>query len=96
MTKSEHDRIVRRETLFGRQIVRMFDALRLYADCHRECYESPIGEDYVIGEHWKQMASGLLGLLNGETGTLDCGTWDRNIRRLAKENGFTAEEIDSL
>jgi hypothetical protein len=85
-----------RETMFGHTIARLFDGLRHYADLHRAAYESPIGEDYVLGEYWKQMASGLLGLLNGETGTLDCGTWDRNIRRLAKENGFTAEEIDNL
>lgn len=85
-----------RETMFGMQIVRIFDSLRHYANCHREAYESPIGEDYVMGEYWLNMASGLLGLLNGETGTLDCGEWDRAIRRLVLENGFTAEQADNL
>ncbi len=85
-----------RKTIFGTTIAHMFTCLRQYANLHREAYESPIGQDYVIGDYWKQMASGLLGLLNGEHGTLDCGEWDRAIRSLARENGFTELEIDSL
>lgn len=96
MTQSELARIVRRETLFGDSIVQMFKALVQYAECHREAYESPIGEDYVMGEYWLNMASGLSGLLNGETGTLDCGEWDLRIRLLALNNGFTEEQADNL
>jgi hypothetical protein len=96
MTKLEHDRIVKRETMFGNSILIMLESLKTYAQCHREAYESPIGEDYVMGEYWKQMASGLIGLLNGETGTLDCGHIDGAIRKLARANGFSEQEIDSL
>lgn len=85
-----------REIMFGQAVGNMFEALRQYASCHREAYESPIGEDYIIGEHWKQMASGLIGLLNGETGQLDCGEYDRRIRLLALNNGFSQEECDNL
>lgn len=85
-----------RETMFGANIKNIFASLVSYAECHREAYESPIGEDYVIGEYWKQMASGLIGLLNGETGQLDCGEYDRRIRLLALNNGFSQEECDNL
>lgn len=96
MTQSEKARMVRRETLFGDSIRIMFGALVQYAECHREAYGSPIGDDYVIGQYWFDMASNLIGLLNGETGTLDCGEWDRRIRLLALNNGFDHGQVDNL
>ncbi len=91
-----NQKAIDRETMFKTPIVRIFDALRHYANAHREAYESPIGDDYVIGEYWLAMVSGLIGLLNGETGNLDCGEWDRAIRRLVLDNGFTKEQADNL
>jgi hypothetical protein len=46
-------------------------------------FESEVGSDYVLGPHLKQVegtdnqdevVEGLQGLLNGDTGRLDCGT----------------------
>lgn len=72
-------------------IVRMREALVAYAREHETRWGSKIGDDYVIGEFWVQMSRGYLGLLNGETGRLDCGTLDAEMRMLALECGFTEE-----
>ena len=76
---------------FELAIVEMYDALGEYADAHRNTCDSPIGDDGVLGEEWKQIALGVIGLLNGETGRLDCGTLDRQIREMAAANGVELE-----
>jgi len=47
-----------------------------YADCHRDAYESEIGEDGILGEAWAQVGKQLRNLLNGDLGRLDGGTMD--------------------
>lgn len=74
----------------------ILDELKTYAAAHRELYGSPIGEDYVLGMHWLNMADALVGLLNGETGAIDCGAFDGEVRGLAREQGFTEQEADNL
>lgn len=59
---------------FERSLVRMWKAMAEYADAHQAAYESPIGDDGVLGEAFKDIARGLRALLNGEAGRLDCGT----------------------
>ncbi len=58
-----------------------------YARTHRNRFESTIGEDYVLGPQWQAIGEGLLGLLNGETGALDCGTLDGFIRDTMEAHG---------
>lgn len=77
---------------FEATIVGLCHALSDYARGHHERYESLIGDDYVLGEHWKQIANGLLGLLNGEAGRLDCGSVDSYVRQLAQENHVDLDE----
>ena len=72
---------------FETAIVKLVEALREYATAHFQAYESPIGDDGVLGEEWEQIARGTLGLLNGEAGRLDCGSVDRHVRDLASEAG---------
>lgn len=72
---------------FERPIVRMIEHWLRYADLHQQRYESKIGDDGVLGQHWEQIGVGLLGLLNGETGNLDCGTLDGLIRDAMKDCG---------
>jgi len=72
-------------------IVRMVHSWAMYADAHAIRFESSIGEDYVLGPEWEAIGKGLLGLLNGETGELDCGTVDGMIRDILKANGFDGE-----
>ncbi len=69
---------------FEGAVVDILKALAEYADAHRARYESEVGEDGVLGDHFEEIARGLLGLLNGETGRLDCGTLDGAIRKLCK------------
>lgn len=60
-----------------------------YAERHQAQYESTIGEDGALGVEWAQIGRGILGLLNGETGRLDCGTLDTIIRDNLAEMGFS-------
>jgi len=73
-------------------VVNGIAAWALCADLHADAYAAPIGEDGVIGEHWRDWAIALLGLLNGQTGNLDCGTLARFIRTTARENGVELPE----
>lgn len=76
---------------FETQIVRMLDAWKEYAADHKARYESPIGDDGVLGAYWESIGDALRGLLNGETGRLDCGTLDGFILDTMKENGIDTE-----
>jgi hypothetical protein len=74
-----------------RAIVGMFVALQEMAEAHRERFESPIGEDGVLGVYWADIANGLIGMLDGEAGRLDCGTLDGAIRNLAAAHDVDLE-----
>jgi len=75
-----------------RPITMLREGLLLYAMEYAERFEGcEIGQDHVIGESWLDMARGYLGLLNCETGRLDCGTLDGELRRWAVRFGFTEE-----
>lgn len=77
---------------FESAIVSGYRALSEFATAHLEAYGSKIGEDYVLGEHWRDMARALLGMLNGESGRLDCGTIDSAIRELAAAHGVELDQ----
>ena len=62
-----------------------------YADMHQLRFESSIGEDGILGDEWSAIGRGLLGLLNGETGRLDCGILDGCIRGALVAEGFGDE-----
>ena len=74
-----------------RAVVGMRKALLDYAAQYEERFGSHIGDDGVLGDCWLQIARGYLGLLNGETGRLDCGTLDGELRRWAVRFGFSEE-----
>lgn len=65
---------------FEAAIVGMLNGWHLYAGTHQFRFESPIGDDGVLGPEWQAIGQALLGLLNGNTGRLDCGTLDAFIR----------------
>jgi hypothetical protein len=56
-------------------------------------FESLIGEDYVLGPEWTQIGTAIRGLLNGETGRLDCGTLDGFILETMRENGVEKDGL---
>lgn len=62
-----------------------------YANTHKELYESGIGQDGFLGEHWEAIGHALLALLNGDCGRLDCGTLDGLIRDVLTAEGFDAD-----
>jgi hypothetical protein len=70
---------------FEASLVTMLRAWAEYADAHVARYESPI--DAVLGQSWQEIGEALIGLLNGETGRLDCGTLDGLIRDIAAAEG---------
>ena len=76
---------------FEQSILRTLASLAMYADAYAERYESPIGNDGVLGESWCEMVHGLRGLLNGDIGRLDGGTLDAAILALYKAAGFEGE-----
>lgn len=78
---------------FEAAIVKSLHFWEMYATEHQKRWESPIGEDYVLGVYWKDMGLALRGLLNGETGRLDCGTLDGFILETMRENGVETDYI---
>lgn len=77
--------------MFADAIRRMIVGWECYAIAHRQRYDSPIGEDYVIGEEWAEIGRGLIGLLDGELGELDAGNIDMLIRDIAQQNGLSRD-----
>ncbi len=55
-----------------------------------------LGGDSFLGAAWLQIAQGYLALLNGETGRLDCGTLDRELRDMARRFGFDEAQVEQL
>lgn len=89
--QARHVEAMRNPIKGEKPIVQTLDALKDYAFWHKVRYDSLIGEDGVLGQYWADIANGLIGLLNGETGRLDCGLIDGQIRELAKVN-----EVDEV
>jgi len=81
---AHHSAVMYPRPEFESPVLELLVGLAGYADAHRDRYESEVGEDGVLGDHFEEIARGLLGLLNGETGRLDCGTLDGAIRKLCK------------
>lgn len=73
-------------------MVRAFDAWIDYALAHQKRFDSPIGEDYVLGPAWARWGFALRELLNGEAGSLDCGTLDSILCHNLTEMGFDPDE----
>lgn len=57
-----------------------------YAYAHQKEFGSLIGDDGVLGEHWTDIARGIHGLLDGNTGGWDAGSIDHNLREILKAN----------
>lgn len=76
---------------FETAIVRGLDAWRTYAEVHRYSYDSPIGNDHILGPAWSAWGLGLRALLNGQAGRLDCGTLDGWILETMRQNGIEEE-----
>lgn len=76
---------------FETAIVEMIKGWAKYAEDYVVLYDSPIGQDGVLGDYWEAIGDGLRGLLNGATGRLDCGTLDGYILRTMAGNGVSTD-----
>lgn len=73
-------------------LLTLIDGLNKYAQAHLDQYGSPIGEDYVLGDYWEDIAHGINGLLTGERGRLDGGTLNGIILKALKGAGLPEEK----
>lgn len=76
---------------FERALTDAYRALETYAAAHLDRYESPIGEDYVFGAAWADMARAFRSLLGGESGRFECGEMDGRVLALATRHGVDLE-----
>lgn len=74
-------------------MVEMLRGWLRYADACAERYGSRVGDDGVLGPLWARIGDGLLGLLNGELGALDAGTFDTLIRDVLRDQGMDPEDL---
>jgi hypothetical protein len=72
-------------------IVEMLKGWFEYADHHFSQFESLIGDDGFLGQHWEAIGDALRALLNGDCGRLDCGTVDGFILNTMRDNGIDTE-----
>lgn len=74
------------------------DAMIRYAKAYRKAYESPVGDDMVLGPQFADVIAGLRALLNGDGAV----AMERGITTDSKDNGtleslyWTACEIAGL
>jgi len=73
-------------------LVKMLTGWQYYAAAHRARYGSEVGDDGVLGPEWAAIGRALRGLLNGETGRLDCGTLDATILDTLSRAGCSEDE----
>lgn len=77
----------KQEREMGEAITDLILATRRYMRAYKRRFEdSPVGNDYVIGPYVADILRGTHGLLDGPTGTLDCGATSSAIHSLAREN----------
>ena len=85
--------IISPDSTFEQPIVAMLQGWAKYAEDHKARYESNIGDDGVLGDPWKEIGLGILYLLDGETGRLDCGTLNAFILDTLNENGVDTSKL---
>jgi hypothetical protein len=72
---------------FDESLIALLYSLTTYAKAYRKHFGTKIGNDAVLGPAWKQIAEGVLALLNGPTGVIDPGVFDTQVLRLAQQVG---------
>ena len=75
-------------------ILTMLAGLTQYCAAYKTDLESEIGSDYVLGPAVLDIAKGMRELLNGPTGSADCGKIDAMIVSLLRSAGFSEDEIN--
>ena len=74
-------------------LVNLLRGLDGYVLAYKGRFESNLSNDAVLGPAWLDMAKGLIDLLNGPAGRLDCGTVDSMVRAMSSEAGFKEGDL---
>jgi hypothetical protein len=77
------------------RIVRLIEALALYAANHEHAEDGGIGSDGYCGEYWLDMMRAARKLLSADLGRLDGGTLDGLLFDMAEAAGFKREDFDA-
>jgi hypothetical protein len=73
-------------------IVHLVRGVLCYCNMHSSEYESPVGEDYVLGPAIADILVAIRTLLNGEIGRLDAGTIDKWCLEMARYHSLDEHE----
>lgn len=74
-------------------VASLIRALGLYETRHFEDHGRLIAHDGYLGPVWLSMYAGVRDLLNGELGAMDGGLLSSMLTKLARNAGFSEEEI---
>ncbi len=76
-------------------VLGMLAYLTQYCAAYKARTGSEVGTDYVLGTEVLNIAQGLRGLLNGPTGSDDCGKIDAMILSMLTTAGFSEADINN-
>lgn len=76
-------------------ILGMLTQLAQYCAAYKVSTGSKVGTDCVLGVETLSIAQGLRGLLNGPTGSDDCGKIDAMILSMLTTAGFSEADINN-
>jgi hypothetical protein len=76
-------------------ILGMLVHLTQYCAAYKATIGSEVSTDYVLGTEVLDTARGLRGLLNGPTGSGDCGKIDAMILSMLTTAGFSDADINN-
>lgn len=89
----EHQRALGNNApIFAQAMAAMLTGWAEYAEAVEREFGSKIGDDAVLGPHWRDIGESLRGLLDGHTGGFDGGSLWSNITECAKENNAPLPE----
>ncbi len=75
-------------------ILTILAGLTQYCTAYKAAFEFEVGSDFVLGPAVLDIVKGMRELLNGPTGSADCGKIDAMIVSLLRSVGFSEDEIN--
>lgn len=81
----------RHEIDMGREVEHLITAARRYAEAYRSHFDSPVGDDGVLGDGVRDVLRGVNTLLNGPLGREDGGTCSSMLCAIAREHNLADE-----
>jgi len=85
---SEHERAIYGPPSKWHPLLSLVVAWERYADEHETRYDSPIGQDSILGPYWAETGLAIKRLFDGETGGIDAGSVANNIADMITAQGI--------